>query len=547
MPTSVRYWYRLLGVCAATALPPLGARAELHGYRSNHRPLPAVQSLKMRAPQQGDAQSKRVATTRTAPLPNATPVTRRRAQPSATQSLIFRFNIGLGLDGGDPSGQPLASGSQLDQLNHYEKLRVYGFGDAVVGTRGLGWKPLSTYFAAQFRLDQDTNRSSTAVPTIHDNSRVGETLIRSGYAEANHMFENKWLKPVYIRAGRQFRYGPAIAHFDGISAGYRTNALTLGVFTGGRVAHFGHTSAVITGVEARFDMWELKQVPLVIAGSLLNYDNNTHFVGSISLKWSDAILLGTHARILNQAFARQGVTLRARISKVTTVSVEAENRARGDWSYDLVVSSGTYDATDARRYLNLGPPLPRAYATVRAGTVLVDNIDLLVRAAGAVEHADANAPANTFAASYFEAGAALEVRARSTLALGVSALARIVARDNATAPPLSDNPDPLLAATGHLGETSFWEGGMTMRFTAGARIFSAQAEAYGRIYNRPSIYVPSQQHDLDVRGGVRFSIDGWAGQRLRLRGEYDVAVAPAAFAPELQSIKSLRVVAEGTL
>lgn len=51
-----------------------------------------------------------------------------------TDKLIFRFNLGMGLDGGQPGGAPRISGDSLDEVNDYQRLRIYGFGDSVEGS-----------------------------------------------------------------------------------------------------------------------------------------------------------------------------------------------------------------------------------------------------------------------------------------------------------------------------------------------------------------------------------------------------------------------------
>ncbi len=65
-----------------------------------------------------------------------------------SERLTLRFNVGMGLDGGQPSGKLRLSGATLDERNDYERLRIYSFGDAVLGTRGLGMPGLGTYLAA---------------------------------------------------------------------------------------------------------------------------------------------------------------------------------------------------------------------------------------------------------------------------------------------------------------------------------------------------------------------------------------------------------------
>ncbi len=493
-----------------------------------------------------------------------------------SEKLVFRFNIGIGIDGGQPDCRslpntrdhrlgdetqlatecvPMATGATLDETSYYARLRAYRFGDAVLGTRGLGMPSLSTYLAAAFRFNQATGRVTTAVPSVHDSSYVEDVLVRSGYAEVDGLFENRWLAPIFVRAGRQFHYGPTVIHFDGLTTGYETRAFSVGLFSGRRVSLYGfehsgtvETGGLVTGMNARFDMQELKDVPLVISGSVLSFDDRRYFDGGLALRWSPDVLLRASMRMNGYAPARQRLALRARISKVTTVNAELENRAAGEWMYDLLINDDEYDATDVRRYLNLGIPRPRLYANLRAGTVLLKNIDVLLRGGAAVERGDDehNEP-SSYWASYIEGGLGLEVRVRRAIALGTSFLARRYSREERVDfVDTAGIADELPSNTGAIGEKSFMEGGLTLRFRQGRHTFGAMAELYTRIYRAQSPYIPVEEEGLDTRSGGRFSVDGWANKRTRLRVEYDVAFLPEHLAPELRGVKSLRVMAEGS-
>jgi len=493
-----------------------------------------------------------------------------------SDKLVFRFNIGFGIDGGQPDCKslpnvrdhrlgddwqlatecvPMATGANLDEANTYARLRAYRFGDAVIGTRGLGMPSLSSYFAAAFRFNQSTGRVTTAVPSVYDASFVEDVLVRSGYAEVDGIFENRWLAPIFIRAGRQYRYGAAVVHFDGLTAGYETRAFSVGFFSGRRVSLYGfeHTGAVetgglVTGMNARFDLYEIKQVPMVISGSVLSFDDESYFDGALALRWSPDVLLRGSMRVNGNKPARQRLALRARISKVTTVNAEIENRAAGEWMYDLLLDDEVYDSTDVRHYLNLGMPRPRLYANLRAGTVLLKNIDLLLRGGAAIERgSDLFNEPSSYWGSYLEGGFGLEVRVRRAIALGTSFLARRYALEEKE--DIADTPGvagELPSNTGAIGERSFMEGGMTLRFSQGRRTFGATAELYTRIYRSQSPYIPLEDEKRDTRSGGRFSVDGWANKRVRMRVEYDVAFLPTYLAPELRGVKSLRIMAEGS-
>jgi hypothetical protein len=462
--------------------------------------------------------------------------------------VVFRFNLGFGLDGGQLWRAPAD-----EQAPAYQAVRIYGFGDAVLGSRGLGVPSLSTYMAANFRLDEPGSRRNTAVPSIYDGDGVGPVLVRSGYAELDGFLRHPLLHPVYVRAGRQFRYGPAIAHFDGLTVGYDTRAVSAGLYAGVGVSLHGFdrdrylaSGGALAGGNLRVDLHELWRLPLVMSGSGLRFDGRQHLEGGLALRWGPDVLVRGSVRLLDGAAASHRLSLRARISEVSTVSAEVENRTSADWRYDLILIGGDYDATDPRRYLDLGPPLPRMLVNLRAGTVLLDNVDVLIRGGGALERGGPDQEPSAFSPSYVEGGSALEVRIRRAVAIGASMLARRYQRDepDAVDTPADGVADPLPAHTGAMGEVSFVEGGGRLQYRQGARRFSATAEVYTRTSRRRSPYVAVDDERLDVRGGGRFGVEGWAGDNLRLKAEYDVST-PMRAAPELRGLKSLRVFAEG--
>jgi len=474
--------------------------------------------------------------------------------PSLRDKVIFRMNLGFGLDGAQPSGQPLRSGATLDRTDNYAQLRIYGFGDAVIGTKGLGAPSLNSYFASQFRFDKKTNRPSSGVPSVYDSLGERNVLVRSGYAEVDGMFKHKLLKPLFLKAGRQYRYGPAVAHFDGVSVGWQNAAATVSFFGGRRVSlytfdqsEFIENGGLIAGNKLRIDMFQLKEVPLVIDGSTFLYDDTVHFDGGITFRWSKEVLMGLSFRILGNNFARQRLQLRARVSKTSTIKFDIENRSADDWTYDMIVQDPEHDTTDSRRWLSLGKPLPRLYLNLRAGTVWLKNFDLLFRAGAAIETRDSQIDQpSAFSANYVDIGGAFEARIRRAVAIGASLLVRQFSREKAMITSVTDGPDDLPDHSGYLGERSFYEGGVTVRFSRATGSFSATSELYQRSYRPSSPFESEFVGGVERHFGGRFSIFGYVDKRLRLRAEYDTAFAPNVEAPELRGIKSLRLMMEGS-
>jgi len=193
--------------------------------------------------------------------------------------------------------------------------------------------------------------------------------------------------------------------------------------------------------------------------------------------------------------------------------------------------------------------LPQLIASARAGTLIRENIDLLGRIAYATDLANKGEPVNTFSSPYLELAGALEVRLRRQVAFGVSALSRQTKREQPAPDELildTHGPiDPLPRDT-QIGEAGFVELGTSLKMTLGARRFSAMVEVYGRsttysvLYRDPLAPLPT----TDVRGGGRFTVDAWVGQRARLFASYDVS-SRLATAPDISGYKSLKLVVSG--
>lgn len=484
---------------------------------------------------------------------------------SLQDALVFRFNLGFGIDGGDPATAEatdprLLNGNILEQ-QHYSALRIYYFGDAIIGSQGLFTPSLSTYLASQFRFDQGERecdviaigRCADAIPSVQDNSDIGGVRIRSGYGQIDRFFDDPLLAPVFIRAGRQYRYGAAIAHFDGVTVGYDTPTLSIGAFGGQGVDLYQDLDDIssvgtsgLFGFDARVAIYERWRVPLVWSGSLLRFDGRTHMQGNLALQWNQDIAVRTSLRTLGDHIARTSLHVRARVSEVTTINLEAESRNSSDWMYDLFTIERPESEGEPRAYLDLGSPVPRIYATLRAGTVLFDNIDVLIRGGAAFERARSDEPPNPHASNFIEGGGAIEVRPRRAVAVGLSGLIRRFRRDGSQFESLMipTIAEPLPTDLSQVGERSFAEGGVSARYTQGARRLTARVEVYTRYFNTPPTYQGIDPLDDDVRAGGRFGAEIWPSETLRLKVDYEVSTQ-LVLAPEVRGFKSLRAIAEG--
>src|SRR5205823_360209 len=147
-----------------------------------------------------------------------------------------------------------------------------------------------------------------------------------------------------------------------------------------------------------------------------------------------------------------------------------------DWQWDPSLVGQPTDASEARRYLDLGPVQPQVLLSVRAGTVLYDNVDVLGRAAFANDLVTDAARRTADNASYYEFAGALEVRLRRTISIGASILRRKSSRPSEDMPiPDAKGPQPL-PLNALTGLDDFTEIGTSARMSLGARRFSATLE-----------------------------------------------------------------------
>ena len=107
-------------------------------------------------------------------------------------------------------------------------------------------------------------------------------------------------------------------------------------------------------------------------------------------------------------------------------------RQRTDWQWDPAVVLPENDPMAARRYLDFGPLLPQVTGSLRAGTLIAENIDLYGRGAfGFDARNKTTTQANGDNATYYELGGAVEVRLRRTLSFTATGMTRQIIRDDA--------------------------------------------------------------------------------------------------------------------
>jgi hypothetical protein len=565
-------WALILVATAAYAEPNL---------KVEHEPPP--RNLKMRRAAQAQtpaAKPKRI------PMPQAPTVSATDPNPIAgidgirdvTQPVSFSLAVGYQIDGARPTGHATLGGTAPETSKDYETLRSYGFAEGFLATRGIGWTPLSSYFSVRFQAarrlsvdradlnDNDPAQPSGRIPLASPIAtwfeRSGAEL-RTGWGEIKDFLPRRWgLRRFRVRAGDQYIYGPWIVHMSGVNVAYEGPTVTLSLFSGFRRSDYTreaeNNQPFTSGGTFRFDLRGLtRQVPLVVSGEWLALSESTATnqpatsSSQVELDWrpdKDIALIGA-LRFLDGDTANQRVEVRTRFRQVANIVFQVQRRFDDDWRWDpsLVTRAGReMDATEARRYLDLGPPRPQLLVSLRGGTLIKENVDTFLRLALSRDETPEGMPRQAYSASYVEAGAAAEVRLRRTIAIGASVLARNTERE--VMMPIRDErntPQPL-PETSALGEDRFVEVGGTVRMTLGARRFSALLEVYGRStkFLRPYEDPVLPIEEFDRRGGGRLSVDAWVGSRIRLAASYDASSA-LDNAPEITGYKSLRLTLTG--
>jgi hypothetical protein len=475
----------------------------------------------------------------------------------ADEQIVFRLDLGFGVDGGAISGRRAVAGEPLS-ASDYREVRAHGFGNLFVGTRGLIIPPLSSYLSVGFRIAPNLSSMAPLADAL-DSTR--DVQIRAGWAEATNFLPGI-LRPLRVRAGRQYAYGPWPIHFDGSLFAWTSKPLQVSALVGARVDDYAPQGEPVSrqpvgALIGALDLGALGRWPITVRGTLMWLSERRFADLELGYRPRRGLVVVAGLRRIGDKPARERATVRAQVSDVTHVVVDVEHRRATDWRWDLAFVDPVANPGEARPYLELPAVIPQLRASIRAGTVLLDNIDLFGRAGLAVDLVDRPDERTGHA----ELGVALEVRFRRQIALTASAMVRDyeltdpVVQGNQqvdvgnVAQPLVDPTNPDQASS--LGQESFVEGGLGFRFTTGAKRFSVTGEGYGRrarygfLYEEDTPLVGDLLDRNDLRGGLRFRLDGWLSPRLRLHVEYDLS-STLDNAPEINGWKVLRILAEGS-
>jgi hypothetical protein len=493
-----------------------------------------------------------------------------------------RFAMGYVVDGTALTGNKTLGGDRPTNTT-FNQLRAYATGEGTFSSRGVLLPSLSTYLSTSFQIadravEQDPmnrDRNIVIAPPIATWFDRSGFQNRSAWLEFKNFIDDPRFTPLRLRGGQLYVYGPWVLHMYGALAAWDGKLVQASAYAGSRVPDYTLVTvtrkdrSVMVGGSVRFDLRALKTpIPFAIGAELLQFTSggatadeaSGHALFQVDWRPSKDVALIAQSRTLDGKAANEHVQLRSRYKQVTNLVFDFSYRHDTDWRWDPAVSND--DPLAAKRYLDMGPVVPQAMLSARAGTLIKENVDVLVRAAVASDRVNNDAERNTYAAAFAELGGGFEVRLRRTVGLGFSALSRQTKRYATTSIEIRDmpgTPEPLPAPySPTVGERSFTELGTSLRMSLGARRFSALVEAYGRRTSYALTYCV-QSADTgadcrsalatgiptsDTRGGGRASIEAWVGSRLRLFAAFE-ATSRLAMEPEISGYKSLRLMMEG--
>jgi hypothetical protein len=478
------------------------------------------------------------------------------------EPVSFSMTVGYQVDGARPSGKA-SFDAPVQEGRDYSALRSYGFGELFLSTRGVVADSLASYFSLRFdaanpetfhTADQGDVRVAPPIATWFERDTFE---VRTGWAELKDFLPRRLgLKKLRLRAGNQYIYGPWVMHIDGALLAYDGDVVSATTYAGGRhpdyTTDLTNVGYAVAGASLRINLRELAALPITITGETLTVASSAAGQPDtahrqLEVDWQprrDLTVLG-QLRTLDDKLANERIQLRARYHEVSNLAFEVIRRFDTDWEWDPTLVAND-DPTAPRRYLDLGPVLPQVVASLRGGTLIAENVDLVARTTVAADQTPDGTPKSSFSAAYVEVGGAVEVRLRREVAVGASVLNRQTMRQDIE--PITDvrlvaQPLPPSAAT---GETSFTELGARARLSLGARRFSTTVELYGRSTHYAKVYVDPTNPipTSDVRGGGRVSVDAWINQRLRLTASYDLSSA-LELEPEITAYKSVRLTMTG--
>jgi len=170
---------------------------------------------------------------------------------------------------------PHAPGSTIDgQAAALNARADYLSSDHVLGTEGLGWSHLRLYYHGFLlnRFEDYGGAPSPTFPTAYlKGSQTFAYDVRGAYGEIDGFRESGFWSKVFLRAGRQWRYGAGVATFDGLTLGYQSSQAELTLWGGRRSPRFldDIDPGFVAGVDGKLHLDAMAKVPIDLSLSYL--------------------------------------------------------------------------------------------------------------------------------------------------------------------------------------------------------------------------------------------------------------------------------------
>jgi len=477
------------------------------------------------------------------------------------ERILFKTNVGYGLDVSRLSGNVAQTGFapgevQDAQGNAYADNRQYLLGDAIVGTRGVLMPSLNSYFLSRFQFDAGGGQF-TALNHVYDGNDSQPLLIRAGYAELEGLGGEKGgvLDSIYIRAGRQYRYGANrfVTNFDGVTAAYDHRMAEVSAFFGQRVSlFFNDDPGLLAGAGIKLHGDEIVGYPVDLNVDYMRYDaggdnaNAPQFIEANSrARVAQNTRLYLRGRYINDGsggdnssgLGRLGGQIRQSFGDDLITILDVEKNFARELAFDYIGAS-PIDVINVGQELGLaiGTPQNSTLIGLRANYQLTRNFEgyAFYRNRLVKNQEDADAFSRPFQEIGL-AGSALIGQRLTATGQYKYRLHNLDGSANVAGSVFDD--------TSGSGIKKVHEASGEARYNFGKKKASAAFGGYVRLMD---IQTPYAFLDNDGRGGVRFDVGYWPTSLIRLRTTGELAQPSQTMSADIDTMISLRVLMEAS-
>jgi hypothetical protein len=459
-----------------------------------------------------------------------------------SKALAFqRPNVGSAID-----GQAAALNAHADYLSS----------DHVLGTEGLGWSHLRLYYHGYLlnRFEDYGGNPSPTFPTAYlKGSQTFAYDVRGAYGEIDGFKSEGFWSKVYVRAGRQWRYGAGVATFDGLTLGYQSSSGELSMWGGRRSPRFIDDTdpGYVGGLDGKLHLDALAKVPIDLSFDYLIYaapaggqagaDYAVHHMLLVDGQWRIArtggkVLLSISSYDFGGMRGYLGWT--QPIARVAALKLFYDVLLGRDVTYDYISGHGF---TGFSRFFYLPEQQPRSRFGLRFDHQAAKWFEYALFANVNLVHGsdtpDTNANygwigATAFDATYEEVGAIARFISGNVFQPEFEYRLRFDQRQTETGE---------FNSTSQAGEHQFQEVRADLRFRA-ATGFSLLFGAVYRLYDWVTRYAPNGvevtvSNDATVAGEA--VADLWIKRVFQLKLRYEIGTDSTVFAPELGVVQSL--------